>query len=177
VVLGKSLGGGLPLSAVVARAEILDAATGAALFTSSGNANSCAAGVGVIEAIKQDGLVENAAKVGAHMNKKLKELQGKHEMIGDVRGLGMINGVELVRDRKTKEPASTEAAKVVYRAYELGLLVFYVGTSNVRVLEITPPLVMTEADVDEGVAILDQAISDVEQGKVSDEKVAAYAGW
>jgi len=177
VVLGKSLGGGLPLSAVVARAEILDAATGAALFTSSGNANSCAAGVGVVEAIKQDGLVENAGKVGAYMNKKLKELQGKHEMIGDVRGLGMINGVELVRDRETKEPASTEAAKVVYRAYELGLLVFYVGTANVRVLEITPPLVMTEADVDEGVAILDQAISDVEQGKVSDEKVAAYAGW
>jgi 4-aminobutyrate aminotransferase len=65
----------------------------------------------------------------------------------------------------------------VYRSYELGLLIYYVGTASVRVLEITPPLLLTEADVDEGVDILDQALYDVEAGKVSDELVAPYAGW
>ena len=87
----------------------------------------------------------------------------------------MIQGVELVRDRDSKEPAGKEAAKVVYRAFELGLLVFYVGMFS-NVLEITPPLLLTEAEADEGVAILDRALADVEAGKVSDEAIALFAG-
>jgi len=174
VILGKSLGGGLPLSAVVARQEILD--TGFALFTATGNATSCAAGLATLEAIKQDGLVENAARVGAYLHQQLCRLQAKHPLIGDVRGLGLIQGVELVRDRQSKEPARIETAKVAYRAFELGLLVFYVGMFS-NVLEITPPLILTQAEVDEGVAILDQALADVAAGKVSDEAIARYAGW
>jgi 4-aminobutyrate aminotransferase len=174
VILGKSLGGGLPLSAVVARREILD--VGFALFTTTGNALSCTAGLATIEAIEQDGLVENAGRVGAYLQQQLRQLQDKHALIGDVRGVGMIQGVELVRDRATKEPAATETAKVAYRAFELGLLVFYVGMYS-NVLEITPPLIMTEAEVDEGVAILDQALADVAAGLVSDEHVARFAGW
>jgi 4-aminobutyrate aminotransferase len=176
VVLGKSLGGGLPLSAVVARQEILDVGPALALFTTTGNGLSCAAGLATIEAIEQDGLVENARVVGNYLNDRLRDLMDKHPLVGDVRGLGMIQGVELVRDRETKEPAPSEAAKVVYRAFELGLLVFYVGMFS-NVLEITPPLILTQAEADEGVAILDQALSDVEAGKVSDEVVAPYAGW
>lgn len=176
VILGKSLGGGLPLSAVVARAEILDVGPAVALFTTAGNALSCAAGLGSVEAIEQDGLVDNARQVGAYLHDRLKVLQDKHRLIGDVRGLGLIRGVELVKDRDSKEPASIEAAKVVFRACELGLVVFYAGMFS-NVLEITPPLVLTEADVDEGVAILDQALSDVEAGRVSDAAVARYAGW
>jgi 4-aminobutyrate aminotransferase len=174
VILGKSLGGGLPLSAVVARREILD--VGFALFTTTGNAVSCAAGLATIEAIEQDGLVENARRIGAYLHDKLSQLQQKHPLIGNVRGLGMIQGVELVKDRAAKEPAAVETAKVAYRAFELGLLVYYVGMFS-NVLEITPPLIMTEAEVDEGVAILDQAISDVFAGKVNDEAIARYAGW
>lgn len=177
VVLGKSLGGGMPLSAVVARREILDAAPGVALFSTSGNALSCAAGVGTVRAMHEDELVGNAREVGGYLGQRLKGLMDKHEIIGDVRGLGMIHGLELVKDRQTKEPAIAEAAKIVYRAFELGLLVFYVGTATTKVLEITPPLVLTNDDVDEGVDILDQAIADVTAGKVSDETVAAYAGW
>jgi 4-aminobutyrate aminotransferase len=176
VILGKSLGGGLPLSAVVARAEILDVGTAQALFTTAGNALSCAAGLATVEAIEQDGLVENAREVGAYLHARLVALQERHPLIGDVRGLGLIQGVELVKDRGTKEPASKEAAKVVYRAWELGLVVFYAGMFS-NVLELTPPLVLTEADVDEGLEILDRALSDVEAGKVSDAAVARYAGW
>ena len=174
VILGKSLGGGLPLSAVVARRELLDA--GFALFTAVGNAVCCAAGLANIQAIREQGLVDNAAHVGAYLHEKLVELQAKHPLIGDVRGLGMIQGVELVTDRAAKTPAAKETAKVAYRAFELGLLVYYVGMFN-NVLEITPPLIMTRAQVDEGVAILDQALTDVAAGRVSDKAIARYAGW
>jgi 4-aminobutyrate aminotransferase len=176
VILGKSLGGGLPLSAVVARQEILDVGPALALFTTTGNALSCAAGLAVIQTIQQDDLIENARRVGAYLHDRLRELQAKHALVGDVRGLGMIQGVELVRDQDSKEPAGKEAAKVVYRAFELGLLVFYVGMFS-NVLEITPPLLLTEAEADEGVGILDRALADVEAGLVSDEAIARYAGW
>jgi 4-aminobutyrate aminotransferase len=176
VILGKSLGGGLPLSAVVARREILDVGSALALFTTAGNGLSCAAGLATIEAIQQDRLIENARKVGSYLHDRLVELQHKHPLIGDVRGLGLIQGIELVKERTTKEPATKEAAKVVYRSFELGLLVFYVGTFS-NVLEITPPLILTEVEADEGVAILDRAFADVEAGKVSDKVVARYAGW
>ena len=176
VILGKALGGGLPLSAVVARKEILDVGPALALFTTAGNALSCAAGLATIEAIEQDGLVENARKVGAYLHDRLASLKDDHRLVGDVRGLGLIQGVELVKDRQTKQPATKETAKVVFRACELGLVVFYAGMFS-NVLELTPPLVLTEADVDQGVAILDQALSDVEAGRVSDEAVARYAGW
>jgi 4-aminobutyrate aminotransferase len=176
LVLGKALGNGIPLSAVVARKEILDAGVGLAIFTAAGNPLSCAAGLATIEAIEQEGMIENAARVGAYLHQRLRALQAKHPLIGDVRGMGLMQGVELVRDRQTKAPAAREAAKVVYRAFELGLLIFYVGMFS-NVLEITPPLILTEAEVDEGVAILDQALSDVEMGRVSDEVIAPYSGW
>jgi 4-aminobutyrate aminotransferase len=176
VILGKSLGGGLPLSAVIAREEILDVGSALALFTTTGSALCCAAGLATIEAIQGDGLVTNARRVGAYLHDRLRDLQDRHSLVGDVRGLGLIQGMELVKDRVSKEPASTEAAKVVYRAFELGLMVFYVGMFS-NVLEITPPLILTEAEADEGVAILDQALSDVEAGQVSDEVIARYAGW
>lgn len=176
LVLGKALGNGIPLSAVVARKEILDAGTGLAIFTAAGNPLSCAAGLATIEVIEQERLTENAAQVGTYLHQRLRALQERHPLIGDVRGVGLIQGVELVRDRQTKAPAAREAAKVVYRAFELGLLLFYVGTFS-NVLELTPPLVLSEAEVDEGVAILDQALSDVEMGRVSDEVIAPYAGW
>ncbi len=176
LVLGKALGNGVPLSAVVARKEVLDVGVGLAIFTTAGNPLSCAAGLATIEAIEQEGMVENAARVGAYLHQRLSTLQERHPLVGDVRGMGLMQGVELVKDRQTKTPASKEAAKVAYRAFELGLLLFYVGMFS-NVLEITPPLILSEAEVDEGVAILDQALADVEAGRVSDEVIAPYAGW
>ncbi len=88
----------------------------------------------------------------------------------------MSIGVELVTDRHSKIPAAIEAAKVVYRAFELGLNHYYVGM-NSNVLEITPSLNLTETEADEGIAILDSAIQDVIDGKVSDDAIADFEGW
>lgn len=176
VLLGKSLGGGLPLSAIVGRREVLDAATGAALFTTVGNATCCAAGLATIETIEREGLVQRAAENGAYLQQCLHEALGDLAITGDVRGLGMIQGVELVQDLQTKEPNQPAAARIVYRAWELGLVVYYAG-SWANVLEITPPLVLTRAEIERGVAILRQAFEDTLAGRVDEDAVARFAGW
>jgi 4-aminobutyrate aminotransferase len=176
VVIGKAMGGGLPLSAIVGAAWVLDAAPTLAALTTSGNPFSCAAGLAVLDVMHEQGLVANAAQVGVHLRMLLDELATRHPMIGDVRGRGLVSGVELVRDRDTKEPASRDAALVSYRAAELGLVVFYVGMDS-NVLEITPPLVLTRDEAELGVEILDQALSDVETGKVAPEVLDKYRGW
>jgi 4-aminobutyrate aminotransferase len=176
VLLGKSLGGGMPLSAIVARQEILDVGSGIAVFTASGNATCCAAGLAVVEEIEAQGLVQRSAENGEYLNACLKQALGRYEIVGDLRGLGMIAGIELVTDRVSKEPNPSAAAKIAYRAWELGLIVYYAGMWG-NAIEITPPLILSRAEIDEGVSILDQAIADVLAGKVSDETVAQFAGW
>jgi 4-aminobutyrate aminotransferase len=176
VAMGKALGGGLGLSAVVGRADVLDAAVANNMYTTAGNAVACAAALATLEVIEEQGLVAAAADIGAYLLACLRQLQAKHPLIGDVRGLGCILGVELVSDRTTREPAARETARLVYRCYENGLLLFYSGLHS-NVLEITPPLTLTRAEVDRGVAIIDRSLSDVESGRVNDERVAAYAGW
>jgi 4-aminobutyrate aminotransferase len=176
VSLGKSLGGGLPVSAVVGRRDFLDAATANAMFTTAGNPVSAAAALASLDVIRDEALVERAGTVGARLHQGLKSLAERHELIGDVRGAGMIQGVELVADRGTKEPAAKAAHKVIFRAMKLGLLVFYGGILG-NVLEITPPLILTEQECDLGLQILDQALADVAAGRVSDEALAEYVGW
>jgi len=176
VSLGKSMGGGMPISAVVGRRELLDVAPAINMYTMAGNPVACAAAMANLDEIERLGLAAQAARVGGYLLSRLRELQGRHNLIGDVRGLGMMLGLETVRDHATKEPADLEMAKIVMRAFELGLIVFYGGIYS-NVMEITPPLIMTEAEVDEGVAILDQAIGEVEAGEVSDDVLGEYAGW
>jgi len=176
VSFGKSMGGGMPISAVVGRRELLDVAPAINMYTIAGNPVACAAAMANLDEIERLGLVSQAGRVGSYLLNKLNELQERHALIGEVRGLGMMLGLETVRDRGTKEPADREMAKIVMRAFELGLVVFYGGIYS-NVMEITPPLIMTEAEVDEGVAILDQAIGEVEAGEVSDEVLGEYAGW
>jgi 4-aminobutyrate aminotransferase len=175
VILGKSLGGGLPVSALIGTPEVLDIGTGLALYTISGYSAGSAAALATLDRIDELGLVSSAAEVGAYLLDRLQTLR-KYDEVGDVRGMGMICGVDLVTDRKSKEPNQIFAAKVVYRCWQLGLILFYAGAWG-NVLEITPPLILTQAEVDEGVRILDQAMADVRGGAVSDEDVAPYAGW
>lgn len=176
VCLGKGLGGGLPLSAMIGPACILDFATAFAMQTLHGNPISAAAGVAMLETIRRDGLVENAREVGAHLKSRLEGLMRSRSEIGSVRGRGLALGVELVEDRTTKAPAKSLAAKTVYRAFELGLVVYYVGL-NSNVLELTPPLMLSKSEADEAVDIIGRAITDAATGKVSDEAVRAFAGW
>src|SRR4051812_26341945 len=159
-LLGKSMGGGMPLSAIVGRREILDSGTGIAVFTASGNATSCAAGLAVIEEIEAENLVERSGENGEYLLSCLRQALDKYEIIGDQRGLGMICGVELVSDRASKEPNQPAAAKIVYRAWELGLVIYYAGMWG-NALEVTPPLIMTRAEIEQGVSILEQAVRDV----------------
>ncbi len=177
VALGKSIGSGVAaLSAVVGRKEILDVGTAINMYTVAGNPVSATAGLATLDTIERDGLLENAREIGKYLLDGFTSLMARHQLIGDVRGKGMILGVELVRDRATKEPAATEAAKVVYRCKELGLVLFYGGIYS-NVLEITPPLTMTREEAQRGLDIIDEALSDVVGGRFPDEKLGMYAGW
>ena len=176
VVLGKPLGGGQPLSAVVGRKELMDAGSGMHLFTTAANPTACAAALATFKVLEEEKLLENAKEVGDYLVAGMKKLQEKYEVIGDVRGKGLVIGMELVKDRESREPAADLAAMMSYRSYELGLLYYYAGIHS-NVLEFTPPLVITKEDADKALEILDRSLEDITTGKFSPEKVAEYAGW
>ncbi|WLS09879.1 aspartate aminotransferase family protein [Shinella sumterensis] len=176
VVFGKGLGGGLPISAVVGPEAIMNHAVAFSLQTVHGNPVCAAAALAVLETIERDRLAENAARTGRVLRDGLNALARRHALIGDVRGHGLALGVELVSDRAGRTPATRETALTVYRAFQLGLVLYYVGVRS-NVLEFTPPLTLTESEAREGLAILDQALTDVAAGRVDEALLADFAGW
>jgi len=176
VVFGKGLGGGLPITAIVGPESILNFTSTFSFQTLHGNPVCAAAALAVLDAIEADRLADHAAQVGEYLQSRLRKLMKRHPLIGDVRGKGLAVGVELVTNRPTRTPAKRETAMTVYRAFELGLVLFYVGL-NSSVLEFTPPLILTRDEVDQGVEILDRALSDVECGRVDASVVSKFTGW
>lgn len=163
LVLGKGLGGGiLPLAAIVTRPS-LDVMPDRALghYTHEKNPVICAAGLATIEVIQREGLVERARVLGEHALARLRQLAARHRLVGDVRGLGLLLGVELVRDPTTKERAVDEAERVMYAALARGLS-FKVTAGNI--LTLTPPLTVTSEDLDLALDILDRCLEEVEGG-------------
>ena len=160
LVMGKGLGGGVvPMAAVLARAD-LDVAGDRAIghYTHEKSPIGCAAALATIECIEADGLLGHARDLGAHALRRLDEMKLRHALIGDVRGLGLLIGVELVRDRATRQPANDEAEAVMYEAMRRGLS-FKVSGGNV--LTLTPPLIITRQQLDQALDVLDGSLSTV----------------
>jgi len=158
VVMAKGIGNGVPIAAVSTRREIAEAFTDRLHFnTYAGNPVSMEAGLAVLDVIEEEGLQENARAVGGRLKASLEGLSHRHSIIGDVRGAGLLLGVELVRDRDTKEPATPETAAVMQKARELGVLIGKGGLHG-NVLRIKPPLCVTEDDVDFAVGVLDESL-------------------
>ena len=159
VTLAKGIGNGVPLAAVVTTPEIAQAFTQKMHFnTFSGNPFSCAAGKAVLETIERENLQQNCCQVGDYLLKGLKNLQDKHESIGDVRGCGLMIGLDLVKNRETKEPNPEITSEIHEISKDLGLILGKGGLYR-NILRIKPPLCITEADADFIVQVLDFALS------------------
>jgi 4-aminobutyrate aminotransferase len=157
IIIAKGIASGLPMGLTVAREEIMDWPTGAHSNTFGGNPVACAAALKTLTLVSQ-GLMQNAADVGRYMLGHLKALADRHRLIGDVRGCGLMIGLELVRDRDTKEPAASERDALVLSTFRRGLLVLAAGASTIR---ISPPLVFTREQADAAVRILDECLADL----------------
>jgi 4-aminobutyrate aminotransferase len=154
VTAAKGIASGLPLGVATARSEIISWPPGTHASTFGGNPVACAAALATIKLLR-DGLIRNADTVGAHLFAGARALMEKHQIIGDVRGRGLMIGLELVRDRATKERATTERDGVVRECFNRGLLVLGAGQNALR---LSPPLVITRRQADTALGILDQAL-------------------
>jgi 4-aminobutyrate aminotransferase len=157
VTAAKGIASGLPLGVTIAKSDVMAWPPGAHASTFGGNPVSCAAAIATIGLLR-DSLVKNAAEVGEHMLAGLRALKDKHPIIGDVRGKGLMIGVELVRDRVTKERATTERNAVVDEAFHRGMLILGAGRNAVR---FSPPLVLSKAQADTAIRIFDESLTAV----------------
>jgi 4-aminobutyrate aminotransferase len=157
---GKGIASGLPMGATVASADLMTWQAGAHANTFGGNPIACEAALATIDLLEKK-LVANAAAVGEYLLRELRQLMGRHWLIGDVRGKGLMIGVECVRDRESKEMAVQERNEVIQRCFRKGLLLLGAGQSVIRLV---PPLMVTRGEADAALEILDAALADVEGG-------------
>ena len=169
VITAKSLGGGLPLAAVTGRAEIMDApGPGGLGGTFAGNPLSCAAALAVLDLFEKESLLARANQLGDRFQKRAREWQERWPLIGDVRGMGGMQAIELVKSRDNREPAKDETKEVTEFCYEHGLITISAGSYG-NVIRVLVPLVITDDQMDEGLAVLEAALAHV------DEKKGAFA--
>ena len=155
ICLAKGIAGGMPLGACVAHKNIMTWPPGSHASTFSGNPVSCAAALASIDYIKKHKLARNAARLGRFGLRFLEEMKEKYKIIGDVRGLGLMIGVELVKDKRTKQPNPEDQKRAILKSTKKGLLLLYGGKSTIR---IAPPLVITKEEFEHGLEILNDVI-------------------
>jgi 4-aminobutyrate aminotransferase-like enzyme len=154
----KGLGNGSPIGLTVAKPEVADSVKGLTISTFGGNPVTATAAKAVIDFIEEQNLLANCTETGAYLRAKLDELKDKHDMIGEVRGMGLMQAVELVEDRQTKAPATAQTAMVMEAARENGLLIGKGGMFG-NVLRVTPPMNVGRADVDRFIEVLDKSLA------------------
>lgn len=175
ILSAKSLGSGIPISAIIAKKELTDAlGPPAHLFTLSGSAFACAAASATIEVIEEENLLEQASEKGDYIQTRFRAMQEKYELIGDVRGHGLTVGVDLVTDRRTKEGHSDAAKRICYRAWEKGVIVIFLSDG---VLRIQPPLVITYEQIDTALDRIEEAIREYLNGEIPDSVFEFAKGW
>ena len=155
LLTAKGLGSGMPIGAIIARESVMHWKTGAHGSTFGGNPVCCAAALATLDVVERD-LVANARAMGERLMAGVRRLASRHAAIGDVRGLGLMIGVEFVEDRKTREPAPDLVNALVQRAFSQGLLLLGCGRSTLR---LAPPLIVDAADIDTGLAIIDECLT------------------
>jgi 4-aminobutyrate aminotransferase/(S)-3-amino-2-methylpropionate transaminase len=161
LVTAKSLGGGLPLAAVTGRSEIMDApGVGGLGGTFAGNPLSCAAANAILDVFERGDLLARADSVGEQFQKRAQEWKTRFDIIGDVRGLGAMRAIELVKSRDTREPAPDETKRVSQYCYEHGLITITAGTYG-NVIRLLVPLVITDEQMNEGLNVLESALASV----------------
>jgi 4-aminobutyrate aminotransferase / (S)-3-amino-2-methylpropionate transaminase / 5-aminovalerate transaminase len=164
VCVAKSLAAGFPLSGVVGRAEVMDApGPGGLGGTYGGNPVACAAGLAVLDVMRDEKLPERAARIGSVVEERMRSWASEHDLVGDVRVMGAMAGMELVRDRKTKTPADTETAQILALAREKGLILLRAGMHH-NVVRTLMPLTIPDDQLDEGLDIIGSALAEVAAG-------------
>jgi len=175
VIMAKALASGMPLSALIGRKEIMESLDAPAhLFTTAGNPVCCAAALATIKVIEEEKLMKNAEKLNKIAFERFTSMKKQFSFIGEVRGLGLSIGVDLVKDQLTKERNKEAAAKICYRAWEKGLLLSFFSNS---VLRIQPPLMITEEEFNKGIDIIEECMSYLEKGLLSDDILKVTKGW
>ncbi len=160
ITLAKGIANGLPLGATIAKAEVMDSwGPGAHASTFGGNPVACRAALAAIDELTGKGVLEHCQAMGTYLQRQLLSLLQRHRTIGDVRGIGLMVGIEFVGDRSTREQAPALRDAFVHRCFESGLLLLGCGPSSVRVI---PPLNITEKEIDTGIAVMDQVLRKME---------------
>ena len=161
ICMAKGIASGMPLGVTMSRAEVMDWVPGSHASTFGGNPVAIAAALATLDVIERENLLENSAKVGSHVLSRMADWTSRHELVGDVRGRGLMIGVDIVKDKATKEYGAAERDRIVEMAFERGILFLGCGPSSIR---LCPPLIVTKEEADVAVDVLEECIAAVSKG-------------